>query len=104
MLRLRFFEVRDVDRLRAWMRELHERRDEVLETFAQETVRHEAVFLLDTSDGPVCAYAIEAEDLERAYRVVRENPFPIDIEHQAVMRDVLGDEIDVEQLLDERAP
>jgi hypothetical protein len=103
LLQIRFFRVRYVDRLRAWMRELHERRDEVLETFEQETVRHEAVYFLETSDGPICVYAIEARDLDQATRAVEENPLPIDLDHRAAMSEALGEEIPAEMVLDELA-
>jgi hypothetical protein len=105
LLRVRFFKVKPdkVERLRAWMDELSRRRDEVLETFAQETVRHEAAWLLETAEGPILVYAIEAEDLEQARRAVEEHPQPIDLEHLAVMEEVLGAPYPAEQLLDERA-
>jgi hypothetical protein len=105
VLRVRFFRVRPdkIDRLRAWMEELHHRRDEVLETFAQETVRHEAAWLMETAEGTILVYAIEADDLEQAQRAVEENPLPIDLEHRAVMDEVIEVPIELEQLLDERA-
>lgn len=102
MLRVRFFRVRPerVERLRWWMSELVRRRDEVLETFVNETVRHEAAWLLDTSDGPLLAYAIEAEDLQRAQSAFEETPLPIDVEHRRVMAEVLGDALEADQVLD----
>jgi hypothetical protein len=105
MMRVRFFRVRPdkVDRLREWMEELHRRRDEVLLTFAQETVRHEAAWLMETVEGTILVYAVEADDLEQAERAVAENPLPIDLEHRAVMDEVIEVPIELEQLLDERA-
>jgi hypothetical protein len=105
VLRVRFFRVRPdkVDRLRAWMEELARRHDEVVVTFAQETVRHEAAWLMETVEGTILVYAIEADDLEQAQRAVEENPLPIDLEHRAVMDDVIEVSIELEQLLDERA-
>lgn len=41
------------------------RRDEALETLANESVHHVAAWLLETAEGPILAYAIEAEDLTR---------------------------------------
>lgn len=106
MLRVRFFRVHPdgVERLRSWMAELSERRDEVLQTFASETVRHEAAYLIEGADGSVLVYIVEAEDLEHAARAVEESPFPIDLEHRAVMREVLLEEIDAETLFDESVP
>jgi hypothetical protein len=48
MMRVGFFEVRadQVEHLRAWMHELTQRRDEVLETFRAEGTRHECAYLL----------------------------------------------------------
>ena len=83
------------------MAELAERRQEVLETFANETVRHEVGYLMETSDGLVLVYAIEAEDLDRASQAVVERPFPIDLQHRKVMSEVLAEEIDLEPILDE---
>jgi hypothetical protein len=105
VLLVRFFRLKPdkIDRLRDWMAELHRRRDEVLETFAQETVRHEAAWLMETVEGTILVYAIEADDLEQAQRAVEQNPFPIDLEHQAVMDEVIEVPIELEQLLDERA-
>jgi hypothetical protein len=67
VLRVRFFRVRPekTDRLRWWMGEVARRRDEALETRANEAVRHEAAWLLETAEGPILAYAIEAEDMTR---------------------------------------
>lgn len=103
MLRVRFFKVRagKVERLRTWMKELSGRRDEVVETFENETVRRESVYLLDTMDGPVLIHVMEADDMERASRAVEEHPLPIDVEHRAVMREVLAEELHLPPLFDE---
>lgn len=77
--------------------------DEVLETFANEIVRHEVAYLLETSDGPVLVYAIEAEDLDHAARAVEENPLPIDFEHRRVMQEVLEEPIELDPILDLKA-
>jgi hypothetical protein len=105
VLRVRFFRVKPdkIERLRDWMEELHRRRDEVLETFAQESVRQEAAWLMETAEGTILVYAIEAEDLEQAQRAVEEKPLPIDLEHRAAMDEVIEVPIELEQLLDERA-
>jgi hypothetical protein len=91
VLLVRFSKVKpeQLGRLRLWMNELMRRRDEVLETFEQETVRQEVAYLLEGRDGPTLVYAIEAEDLEHAGRAFRASTLPIDIEHRSVMREVL---------------
>lgn len=100
MLRVVFRKVREgqVDRVREWMAELNGRSDEVLATFAQEGVRHEAAYLLQTLEGPVLVYAVEAEDVERARRVAEASTLPIDLEHRRVMGETLAGPADVEPL------
>ena len=65
MLRVGFARVRPEkeQRLRAWLAELSRRLDEVLESFARETTRHEQVFIVLGQDGPLLVYVIEAGDM-----------------------------------------
>lgn len=105
MLQVSFKRVKPgkVDKLRAWMRELSERRDEVAASFEQEGVRHEKAWLLEDAEGHIFAYAIEAEDLDAARKAYGESTLPIDLEHREVLRDVLGERVEPE-LLYELAP
>jgi uncharacterized protein DUF6176 len=100
MLEVVFRRVKDaeVDRLRAWMAELGDRTDEVRETFRQETVRHEAAFLLRGEDGPVLVYAIEAGDPAFGHRAAAASTLPIDEEHRRVMGSVLAGPAEAELL------
>lgn len=102
MIAVSFRRVRadQVDRLRSWMREVTARAGEVRETFVQETVVRELAYLIEGRDGPIVAYVIEAHDLATMQRTVRENPFPIDLEHREVMSAVVDGPADVETLLD----
>jgi hypothetical protein len=102
MLAVSFRRVRpdQVDTLRAWMAEVNRRADEVRQTFVQETVEREMAFLLDGRDGPIVVYVIEARDLDTMQRTVRENPFPIDLEHRDVMMRVIEGPASVETLMD----
>ena len=104
MLRITFSRVRPdkVELLRAWMADLARREEEVLETFRQETVRHEVAYLLESGDGPVLVYAIEAADLAQAARAVETQPLPIDLEHRRVMREAFDGVVPTECLLDIR--
>jgi hypothetical protein len=104
-LRVRFFRVRPekLDRLRQWLEEVSRRRDEALETLANESVRHEAAWLLHTRDGPVLAYAIEAEDLDHVDRAFESSAFQIDHEHRRIMDEVLLEPFPSEPLLDLQA-
>lgn len=103
-LRVRFSRVRPekLDRLRSWLEEVAHRRDEALETLANESVRHEAAWLLQTAEGPILVYAMEAEDLARVDRAFESSPFPIDHEHRRVMDEALIDPFPSEPLLDLR--
>lgn len=87
-----------VERLRLWMHELTHRRDEVLETFVQEGVRHEIAYLIDGKHGPILVYAIEAEDHETARAAYRSSTFPIDIEHKQLLSEVLDGSVQAELL------
>jgi len=87
-----------VERLRGWLAELMDRADEVRETFANEGVTHERGYLLDTADGPVLIYVMEAADHQKAREAYQHSAFPIDREHKAVMREVLAGPADAELL------
>jgi hypothetical protein len=103
-LRVRFFRVvpEKLDRLRWWMSEVSRRREEALKTLANESVRHEAGWLLETADGPILVYALEAEDLARVDEAFNASTFPIDHEHRRVMDEVLGEPFPAEALVDLR--
>src|SRR5262245_7493374 len=79
------------NQLRAWMAQLGSRGPEVLATFKQEGVRHEQAYLLQTSDGPILVYAVEAIDHDRAAAAYAQSTLLIDLEHKRIMREVLGD-------------
>jgi hypothetical protein len=88
MLRVRMLRVPHdrVEELRTWFRELAARRSEVLETFAQEGTRAEAVHLLSGGDGPVLVYVMDVDDAEKAQRAFASSTLPIDAEHKRVMK------------------
>jgi hypothetical protein len=100
MLEIAIRRVREeqVDRLRAWMSELNDRLDEVRWTFRQETVRHEAAYLVRGEEGPILVYAIDAEDPQVGHEVAAASTLPIDIEHREVMRSVLSGPAEAELL------
>jgi hypothetical protein len=106
VLRVTFRRVRpdQVDRLRAWMAELMRRQDEVLATFANEGVRHEQAFLLQTTDGPVLVYAAEADDFLRAAQAYAQSTLPIDLEHRQVLGEVLAGDAPVERVYEAAWP
>lgn len=91
------------DRLREWMRELNDRRAEVLETFDQEGTRAEQVHLVETSDGPLLIYVVDVEDLDGAREAFRTSNLPLDAEHREVMGGVTAGHIETELLLNIQA-
>jgi len=85
-------------KLRDWMSELMSRKDEVRETFKQETVRHEQAYLMQINGGTALVYIVEADDLEQASKAYKDSTLPIDAEHRDVMQQVLGDRLPAELL------
>ena len=89
--------------LRGWMEQMNSRRSEVLETFRQEGVRHEQAYLLQTADGSILVYAMEAPDHGRAAAAFAQSALPIDLEHKRIMAEVLGDGVPSELLYECKA-
>ena len=86
--------------LRAWLGTLSTRADEVRRTFVDESVRHEQAFILQTVEGQILVYAMEAEDFERGRAAFARSTHPIDAEHKRIMGECLGDRLDVQPLYD----
>ena len=86
--------------LRTWLAELSSRADEVRATFVDETVRHEQALILQTVDGPVLVYAMEAADFDQASEAFARSKHAIDEEHKQVMGECLGDRLDLPPLFD----
>lgn len=104
MLQVAFFDVKPdkINRLRSWMEEVQTRRDEVIETFRQETVTHEVAYLLAGPKSPVLVYVMEVEDPDTGREAFRKSTLPIDREHKQVMDEVLGDKAEAELIHDIR--
>jgi hypothetical protein len=104
VLRVSIRHVREgqLERLRWWLAELNRRRDEVRETFAQETVRHEQAYIVAAGEGHLLVYAMELEDEERARAAFQASTLPIDAEHRHVMDEAVGEPADAELLYDVR--
>ena len=77
-------------RLRAWLTELASRQDEARQSLAQEGTRHEQLYVLPGADGAVLVYVMEAEDVQQAYSAYGASQLPIDVEHRAVLAQVLA--------------
>lgn len=86
------------DRLKQWFKEMMGRRDEVRETFRQETVRHEIAYILEDAEGPILVYAVEVEDYEKGRQAFQESRLPIDIEHKAIMAESLGERLRIDPI------
>lgn len=92
-----------VDDVRRWLRTVQgSRRGEALATLIDQGVSHETAVLFETADGPVVVYAIEADDLDRAYETASRSRHRIDADHRRVMEAALGDPVPIEVLLDLR--
>ena len=102
MLRVSFRRVKPGQeaKLRTWLAELSDRADEVRATFVDETVRHEQAFVLQTVDGPILVYAIQAADFERGGQAFARSKHKIDHEHRQVMHECLGERLGIEPLYD----
>ncbi len=69
--------------VREWAGELSRRRDEVLETLADEGVHLEMAFLDSTAEGDWLVYVMRARDLQHAREVFAASRRPIDLYHRA---------------------
>ena len=102
MLRIVFQKIKPgkEEKLRAWLGELMKRQDEVREAFVQESVRHEKAYIIEGSDGPLLAYAMEVEDPERARQAFETSTLPIDAQHKKIMNETLGKKLEIPPLYD----
>jgi hypothetical protein len=87
-------------RLRAWLAELNSRADEVRATFRDETVRAEQAYILPGDTGSLLVYVMEAEDFEKGSKAFAASLHKIDAEHREVMRDCLGESLQLDALYD----
>jgi hypothetical protein len=87
-------------RLRAWLAELNSRADEVRATFRDETVRAEQAYIVPGDTGPLLVYAMEADDFEKGSKAFAASRHKIDAEHRQVMRECLGESLQLDALYD----
>jgi hypothetical protein len=83
-------------RVRAWAKELNERRDEVLATLMNEGVRIESVFL----DGETLVYYMRAESIDQAREVYAHSTHAIDVYHQRFKDETFESQTPLELLID----
>lgn len=89
-----------VEKLRSWMAEAQQRKDDVRATFVQEGVRHERAYLLETPEQTILVYAMELENLAAAHAAFESSELAIDKEHRAVMDEVIAEKLEPELLYD----
>lgn len=87
-------------RVREWAAEVTRRRDEVVETLRDETVRIESAFLDSSEAGDFLVYYLRADDLERCDEAARTSTHPIDKYHQDAMKAVTESGRELELLID----
>jgi hypothetical protein len=104
MIRLAVYRVRPdkLDRLKAWLIEVAQRPDEVRESFTEAGITHEQAHLIVTADGPMLIAAVEQTDGEAVSESSRRSTLPLNVEHEAVMAEVLDGVVETTVLLDFR--
>jgi hypothetical protein len=71
-----------LERVKQWVNELNQRKDEVIQTLQAEGVLIEAAFLDSTEQGDYLIYFIKVENYERAHEVFKHSTFAIDAYHK----------------------
>jgi hypothetical protein len=87
-------------RVRAWAAELTRRRDEVMATLRDETVRVESAFLETSSAGDFLVYYMRVDDEAISRAAVERSTHAIDAYHHAFMNDVVEARTELELLVD----
>jgi hypothetical protein len=104
MLTLQFARIKPgkEERLRAWLAELSARKAEALQSLAQEGTRQEQCYILPGTggEGAVLVYAMDTDDARGAISAYGRSQLAIDVEHRAVLAEVLQEPLDLEPLYD----
>jgi len=87
-------------RVREWAAELTKRRDEVMITLGEETVRVESAFLESGASGDFIVYYMRVEDHATSQSAASTSQHPIDAYHRAFMHDVIAERTSLELLVD----
>jgi hypothetical protein len=83
-------------RVREWAAELNARRDEVMATLQDESVRIESVFL----EGETLVYFLKADSVDHAHEVYARSKHAIDAYHQEFKDKVFAEQTQLELLID----
>ena len=89
-----------LDRVRAWAAELTKRRDEVMTTLRDETVRVESAFLESSEGGDFLVYYMRTDDEEQSRRTAQTSTHAIDAYHREFMDAVVEEREALELLVD----
>jgi len=89
-----------VDRVRAWAAELLKRREEVMATLRDETVRVESAFLDSSEAGDFLVYYMRTDDEEQSRKAVQSSTHAIDAYHREFMNAVVAERSALELLVD----
>jgi hypothetical protein len=90
----------DLPRLRAWLAELPERREELVESYRREGTRHELFFVIRARPSPIVVLITEVADLEHAVVSFLRSNQPLGLEFKSLVQDIAAAESDVELLFD----
>jgi hypothetical protein len=82
--------------VREWAAELNARRDEVMATLRDESVRIESVFL----EGDTLVYFLKADSVDEARNVYARSTHPIDAYHQRFKDETFAEQTQLELLID----
>ncbi len=87
-------------RVREWAAELNRRRDEVIATLCDETVRVESAFLDSSEAGDFLVYYMRVDDDERCRDAARTSTHAIDAYHRDFMTAGVESRASLEPLID----
>ena len=89
-----------LERVRAWAAELGKRREEVMVTLRDETVRVESAFLESSAAGDFLVYYMRTDDEGRSREAARTSTHAIDAYHRDFMNAVVAERLPLELLVD----
>jgi len=80
-----------VSKLKEWMKEANDRKEEIIETLQHEGVKTESTFLEESSDGIFLITYMEAENLQEVQEAFEDSNYEIDVEYKEIVQECLVD-------------